>query len=144
MPKLATIDQKFTFYDLLVTVPPDTAEDGSAAYACTRNDKIGFRKLTNFAIGVFWKASVHSWEEGKTAPLIELAKYRDSLRSFLIRKGPFPQRAYLTIGVMPPEKAVIGFNMPWLRGDTPVPSISLLRSRYNFRSWRGKTGIGAA
>ena len=59
LPKLATIDRKFPFYDLLVTVPPDTAEDGSAAYAYSRNEKIGYRKLTNFALGVFWKASVH-------------------------------------------------------------------------------------
>ncbi len=119
LPKLATIDQKFPFYDLLVTVPPDTAEDGSAAYACSRNDKIGFRKLTNFAVGVFWKASVHSWEEGKTTPLIELGKYREPFRLFLMRKGQFPERACLTIGVTPPAKAVIGFNMPLLRGTHP-------------------------
>lgn len=119
LPKLATIGQKFPFYDLLVTVPPDTAEDGSAAYACSRNDKIGFRKLTNFAVGVFWKASVHSWEDGKTEPIIDLAKYRESFRLFLMREGPFPERAYLTIGVTPPEKAVIGFNLPMLRGTHP-------------------------
>jgi hypothetical protein len=57
LPKLATIDQKFPFYDLLVTGTPDTMEDGIAAYTCPRNEKIGFRKLTNFVIGVFWKAS---------------------------------------------------------------------------------------
>ena len=107
LPKLATIDQKFPFYDLLVSVPPDTAEDGSAAYACSRNDKIGFRKLTNFAIGVFWKASVHSWEEGKTTPLIELGKYREQFRLFLMRKGRFPERACLALGVTPPEKAAM-------------------------------------
>lgn len=119
LPKLATIDQKFPFYDLLVTVPPDTAEDGSAAYACSRNEKIGFRKLTNFAIGVFWKASVHSWAEGTTTPLIELGKYREPFRAFLVRKRPFPDRACLTIAVTPPAKAVIGFNLPLLQGTRP-------------------------
>jgi hypothetical protein len=53
LPKLATIDQKFPFYDLLVTGTPDTIGGGIAAYACSRNEQIGFRKLTNFAIGVF-------------------------------------------------------------------------------------------
>ncbi len=119
LPKLATIEKTFPFYDLLVTGPPDTVENGVAAYACSRNQKIGFRKLTNFAVGVFWKASVHSWRKGKPGPLIELGKYREPLRLFLLREGGFPEYASLTIGIMPPEKAVIGFNMPQLRGTRP-------------------------
>jgi len=119
LPKLATIDQKFPFYDLVVAVPPDTAGEDFAAYACSRNEKIGFRKLTNFAVGVFWKASVHSWEEGKTTPMIQLGKYEERLRLFLMRKAQFPEKASLTIGVTPPANAVIGFNMPVLRAKRP-------------------------
>jgi hypothetical protein len=119
LPKLATIEKKFPFYDLVVSVLPDTVEDGVAAYACSRNNKIGFRKLTNFAIGVFWKASVHSWEAGNTEPMIDLGKYQEQFRAFLADRKPFPAKACLVIGVTMPEKAVIGFNMPVRRGVDP-------------------------
>ena len=83
LPKLATIEKKFPFYDIVTAVAPDTSEDGVAANACARNPEIGFRKLTNFAVGVFWKASVHSWKKGKSAPMIQLGKYGEEFR----RKG---------------------------------------------------------
>jgi hypothetical protein len=116
LPKLATIDQKFPFYDILMEIRPDTVEDGVAAFACSRNPKIGFRKLTNFALGVFWKASVHSWRTNKSGPMIQLGKYREDFRQFLVGKGKFPKQATLVVGVTPPEKAVIGFMMPYFRG----------------------------
>ena len=116
LPKLATMDQKFPFYEILQEVPPDTMEGGAAAYACSRNPKIGFRKLTNFAIGMFWKASVHSWRNNKSAPMIQLGKYREDFRRFLIGKGKFPPHAMLVVGASPPESAVIGFMMPYFRG----------------------------
>jgi len=116
LPKLATMEEKFPFYNILTEVPPDTLEDGSAAYASSRNRKIGFRKLTNFAVGVFWKASVHSWRNNKTEPMIQLGKYGEEFRRFLVGKGKFPKHATLVVGVSPPEKAVIGFMMPHFRG----------------------------
>ncbi len=122
LPKLATIDKTFPFYDILTEVPPDTSEDGTEAYTCSRNPKVGFRKLTNFVVGVFWKSSVHSWGQSKLGPLIELGKYRELFRQFLLHKGGFPERAALVIGVTPPDKAVIGFNIPMLRGRQPYHS----------------------
>jgi hypothetical protein len=116
LPKLATIEKKFPFFDMLAEVAPDTSEDGWAAYACSRNRKIGFRKLTNFAVGVFWKASVHSWRKNKGGPMIQLGKYGEEFRRFLVGKGRFPKHATLVVGVSPPESAVIGFMMPHFRG----------------------------
>ena len=87
-----------------------------AAYACSRNRKIGFCKLTNFAVGVFWKASVHSWRKNKGGPMIQLGKYGEEFRRFLVGKGRFPKHATLVVGVSPPENAVIGFMMPHFRG----------------------------
>jgi hypothetical protein len=45
LPKLATIDKRFQFYDILSSGTPDTTENGVAAFAASRNPKIGFRKL---------------------------------------------------------------------------------------------------
>lgn len=116
LPKLATMEHKFPFYDIVTDVAPDTWEEGVAAYACARNPKVGFRKLTNFAIGVFWKASVHSWRENKSGPMIQLGKYGEEFRRFLVGKGKFPRQAALFVGMSPPEKAVVGFMMPHFRG----------------------------
>ncbi len=116
LPKLATMEQKFPFYDILTRVPPDTFQGNVSAYACSRNPDIGFRKLTNFAVGMFWKASVHSWRNNKGGPMIQLGKYGEEFRRFLVGKGKFPKHAALVVGVSPPEKAVIGFMMPHFRG----------------------------
>ena len=119
LPKLATIEKTFPFYDILAKGTPDTIEGGVSAYACSRNPEIAFRKLTNFAIGVFWKASVYSWKKNTSAKLIELGPYREQFRLFLSERKLFPASAVLTIGVFPPDKAVIGFNLPSIRGKHP-------------------------
>lgn len=119
LPKLARIDQTFPFYDILASGVPDTMENGVAAFAASRNPEIAFRKLTHFAIGVFWKASVYSWRKNATKPILDLGKYGEQFRLFLHKRKPFPAKAILTLGVLPPEKAVIGFCMPSLRSSQP-------------------------
>jgi hypothetical protein len=105
LPKLATIDQKFPFYDIHMEVPADTADDGVAAFACSRNPKIGFRKVTNFAIGVFWKASVHSWRNNKRDPMIQLGKYREEFCDGNV--GPV-RDSILMIFASPPRSRELG------------------------------------
>jgi|SRR5882724_4235406 len=119
VPKLATAEQSFPFYDLLVQGQPDVVEPDFIAYACSRNKHIGFRKLTNFAVGVFWKASVHPWRGGRTTPQIELGDYREQFRQFLTHKSKFPDHACLSVLIASPGKAVIGFNLPELRRKQP-------------------------
>jgi hypothetical protein len=109
----------FPFYDLLVKGQPDIVQPDFVAYACARNPQIGFRKLTNFAIGVFWKASIHSWREGRLHPHIELGRYRESFRKFLNHEARFPEHTHLMVAVSPPDKAVIGFNVPATKQKQP-------------------------
>jgi hypothetical protein len=85
VPKLATLGGSFPFYDLLVKEPPDYVQPDFIGYSCARNKHIGFRKLTNFLLGVFWKASVHSWRQSATRPLIDLGRYQEPLRLYLNR-----------------------------------------------------------
>jgi hypothetical protein len=125
LPKLAARDGSFPLYDKLVQGKPDVEFENSAAYASPRIENFAFRKLTNFAIGVFWKASVHPWQEGRRRPRIDFGKYDEPFRLFLLRKGEFPKKACLTIGVLQPGKAVIGFNVPYLKSRRPVHSYFL-------------------
>jgi hypothetical protein len=130
-PKLATVKGSFPLYDLLVKEKPDIVHSLYLGYACARNKDIAFRKITNFAAGVFWKASVHPWHKDRTGPRIELGGYREEFRLFLVHKGKFPQHATLSVTIAPPSKALISFNSPDERSKTPfhqyvfnIPGIS--------------------
>lgn len=82
-------------------------------YGASRIPEIDFPKLTHFAMGVFWKASAHSWRGGETTPLIELGKYGELLRVFLSGEAPFPEKMALVVGVIPPAVKTINFCYPY-------------------------------
>src|SRR5258708_18866960 len=116
LPKLATIDGEFPLYDILREGTPDAAEDEQQIYAAIRNPKIDVAKISHFAMGVFWKASAHSWRGKTSEPLIELGKYREEVRAFIRGKGPFPQNMALAVCVLPPPVKAFAFTKPY-RGD---------------------------
>jgi hypothetical protein len=82
-------------------------------YAAARIPEIDVRKLTHFAAGIFWKASVHSWRGDETTPLIELGKYRESLGLFLRSEAPFPEKMALIVGIVPPPVKTVNFCYPY-------------------------------
>lgn len=103
----------FPLYDLLVKVAPDCAEDDFAGYAVARNPEISVEKITHFALGVFWKASVHSWRKDETANWIELGPYSEEIRQFLRGEGGFPKYVALTLGIIPKPVRQISFCLPY-------------------------------
>jgi hypothetical protein len=113
LPLLATIGGTFRFFDILQKGRPDVTDGVSKLYAASRNPEIDTSKLTHFAMGVFWKASVHSWKRGETAPVIELGEYGESVRTFLLGETAFPGMMALTVGVTPPPVKMISFHYPY-------------------------------
>jgi hypothetical protein len=113
LPKLATWDQGFPFYDLLARIPPDVTEGEGAAYAVSRNPAVNVEAITHFASGIFWKASVHSWLKDRKEPRIELGPYSDQLRQFLLGEAPFPVHAMLNVGIVPPNIKFINALEPY-------------------------------
>jgi len=83
LPKLATLNDRFLLYEILRKVPPDAVEGDIAIYAAARNPEINVARIVHFAMGIFWKASVHPWKKGRTEPRIELGPYSEKLRMFL-------------------------------------------------------------
>jgi hypothetical protein len=79
LPKLAKIDGTFPMLDILESGPPSYSSDGNIFYEATKNSEIPVDKITHFAMGVFWKASAHSWSGTEREPLIQLVPYADSL-----------------------------------------------------------------
>jgi len=113
LPLLATIDKEFPLLDLIEKVPPDIVDIEGKGYAASRNPEIDADKLIHFAMGVYWKAAVHSWRGDRKEPLIELGPYVEKVRMFLRGEMSFPKHMGLVMGVLPREKSLISFNQPY-------------------------------
>ena len=103
VPLLATRTRAFPLHDILTAVAPDVVGPNVKAYAGAKNPCLRVKDLTHFALGIFWKASVHSWKSGPSSmiPRIDLGPYGENIRSFLFCNGPFPQHVGLGVNVMP-------------------------------------------
>ena len=117
--KLATWERTFPLYDLLTKVPPLFDEGDMVVYLAGQNPTIEVEKLTHFALGLFWKASVHSWRGNTTDPRINLGPYSEEIRKWLRGQSAFPEYVYLIIVVEKPERAQIAMNDPYegVRGE---------------------------
>jgi len=117
--KLCRMDRKFPLYEIVVSGQPAFAEDeNNSIYLASHNPAIDVEKLTHFGIGIFWKASVHSWKPGTTDPLIDLGPYSGQLRGWLRGQMDFPANVGLWVTVSPPERAQVTLNPPMLSKRT--------------------------
>jgi len=73
--KLATVEQTFPLHDLLMNAHAAFEDANGGIYFAAGNPEFDFQSLTHFAMGIFWKASVHSWKGGEKDPRIELGPY---------------------------------------------------------------------
>jgi len=113
LPLLATMDKKFPLLDIIERFQPDVVDGELRMYAASRNPAIEIDKLIHFAMGVFWKASIHSWEGGSKTPRIELGPYGESVRAFLRGETLFPKNMGLILSATPREKALVSFSLPY-------------------------------
>jgi hypothetical protein len=112
-PLLATIQRTFPFYDLLTKVPRDYSEPGFDLYFTATNPAIEVEKITHFALGIFWKASVHSWSGTKKEPPIQLGPYSEMLRKWLRGDAILPDSVALSVYVLIPSRAQIVSSEPY-------------------------------
>ena len=112
-PKFATVAQSFPLYDLVTSQPAIIDDGNDRMYFTASNPLIKSDALTHFAIGIFWKASVHSWKGDKREPLIELGPYADRLRCWLLHETGFPEDICLVVELSKPGQALITLNPPF-------------------------------
>ena len=101
--KLLTLEKKFPLYDLLTQRKPNFDIDEILIYCAAQNPQLKAAKLTHFALGIFWKASVHSWGLTETDSLIELGPYSEKIRLWLRSEGSFPEHVYPVAIVSRPQ-----------------------------------------
>ncbi len=112
LPKLATIEKSFPLYEMLSIATPAFDEGEFRAYNAAQIPEIAVDKIAHFAVGMFWKASVHSWLGGEANPRIELGPYSEALRKFLVGLTSFPENVALLVEIVPPSAASIGILDP--------------------------------
>ena len=118
LPRLAEFDGAFPFSTLLRTQPPLFDETDVQVYAVAKNPVINRSALIHFALGIFWKASVHSWKGSTTEPRIDLGTHSEALRKYLRDGGSFPGDMALALMVMPtPVRMICCFDP--IRGSNP-------------------------
>jgi len=113
LSKLATWERTFPLYDILTKIPPLFDEDGMVVYLAAQNPEIDVKKLTHFALGLFWKASVHPWKKDTTDPRIDLGPYSEEIRKWLRGRNAFPKNVYLTVVMEKTQRAQITMNDPY-------------------------------
>jgi hypothetical protein len=105
LDKLAAYDKTFPLYDALVFVPPVENISNTKIFLASKTPDVQVEKLIHLGMGIFWKASVHSWQGGRTEPRIELGKYSEAIRLWLRSEAPFPNHVYLIINFISPDMA---------------------------------------
>jgi hypothetical protein len=113
VPLFASLDGSFPFHDLLTSVPPAMVVGDAKVYLVAQNPKIEATKVVHFAMGIFWKAAVHSWIGGETRPLIDLGQHTESIRRYLRSEGNMPVDTVLMIGVLPKPVRHISITAPY-------------------------------
>jgi hypothetical protein len=96
---LPTLGGPFPLLDRLMKQSPFYRDTTLAAYASATNPEIDVPKLIHFAIGIFWKASVHSWLGDSDEPRIGLGEDGEALRLYLRGQADLPKNIALCIAV---------------------------------------------
>ena len=125
-PKLAWVDRRFPLYDLLKAAGGYIVDaDKEGLFWAASNPAIDVEKITHFAMGIFWKAGVHSWKGGNSAPMIDLGGYEEEIRLWLRGEAAFPRNVTFSFVVSRPERAQLTIGQPV---EVPVRKVG--------RTWR--------
>jgi len=111
VPLLASLD-RFPLYNL-VSKDKSFYRDGVfTAYHASSISGFETAKIVHFGMSIFWKASVRNWGTKGPDIQIELGKYGESIRQFVLNGGRFPSKTYLSVCVLPPTVPLLAVLMP--------------------------------
>ncbi len=112
VPLLADIEGNFPLHDRLTVVEPFLAIPEVQVYESHKAAGVNFEVLTHFALGIFWKAGVHSWTKTSKEPWIPLGPYAEPIRKFLKGDEGFPKHIVLHVYIQRKPVKSVSFNMP--------------------------------
>jgi hypothetical protein len=94
-------DGTFPLLGALRSVKPTARGSTWEMYSSADTPEIDRKQLAHFAISVFWRASVHTWEQadGEKVRIDLGTKYHEEIRKYLMGESPVPRQAYLQLTV---------------------------------------------
>jgi hypothetical protein len=81
---------------------------GFVVYPTIRNPEFDTDKVVHFALGVFYKAAVHSWlvdDKSQRRLKLEFGPYEEAIRLHLIGEAAFPAQCALAFCLLAPTKS---------------------------------------
>lgn len=97
-------DGTFKLLDTLMAGPASVWQEGvpTILYEADRFPGINADALVYFAASVFWRGSIHGWNNDGSVP-VNLHGYADQFRRYLLGEREFPKGAALMAVVRPPS-----------------------------------------
>jgi len=138
LPLLATLDG-FPLVELLQTVEPDLAGPEWIRYSCSKVPEIQVQSLVHFAVGVFWKASVHCWRTLGRKVQIALGPYEEDARQFLLGQRAFPDSFSLTISATPLDLPSLACFAPFGGREANYHNFLFFILGITFVLWTGRS-----
>ena len=99
-------DEGFALKEILIGARPVYSDQDLTYYTTSNVSGVDSPKSAYFGLSMFFRADVHEWRAGKSAPArIRLgAEYADEIRKYLLREIPFPKNAVLCINVVTDDR----------------------------------------
>lgn len=93
-------DGSFPLASTLASKSPDlsSAETTTNIYYASKIPQINVDAITYFAASIFWRGSIHSWNEDGTAP-VRLGPFQEHFRQYLMGLRPFAKDSSLWVAV---------------------------------------------
>jgi hypothetical protein len=112
VPLLAEQMGKYPLFDLLDLRALHASDRELSVYHAAKIPAIKTDKLVHLAMGIFFKASVHSFQKTVSKPMIDLGQIQSPIRQFLRRAGPFPPDTVLMLSLTPSPVKYACFTVP--------------------------------
>lgn len=91
-------DGAFPLRDILSNRTPDRLQAPTKVYAADGISEISVSKIAYFAASIFWRGTLHGWNEDGSIP-IDLGPFEERFRRYLLGEEPFPKDASLWVMV---------------------------------------------
>jgi hypothetical protein len=79
----------FKLHAILDAAPPSLVFPRIEVYAAANFPEINVEAISYFAASMFWRASVHDWNNRADEP-IQLGPYEEQFRKYLMEESDFP------------------------------------------------------
>jgi hypothetical protein len=131
-PLLPKVGGPFPLGDRLMEAAPLYRNEAMAIFPTVGNPELDPTKLMHFALGVFYKAAVHSWRGDSSEPYMTMeADDVEALRLYLLGKAVLPKNMVVCVTVDSLVVPLQSMNEPYRmadKTDSNVTSLALVQT----------------